>query len=185
MKKVYIFLADGFEEIEAITPIDVLRRAEIETITVSITDTKNVKGAHNMTLMADKLFTECDFSSADMLLLPGGLPGAHNLNAYQPLKELLKSFNERGKSIAAICAAPYILGELGILNHKNATCYPGFESSLEGANYTASALESDKNIITAKGPGAAMYFSLAIVTKLCSEDKAVELAKGMVLAGTY
>ncbi len=185
MKKVYIFLADGFEEIEAITPIDVLRRAELDVITVSITDTKEVKGAHHMTIIADQLFTDCDFSEADMLILPGGLPGAHNLNAYQPLKDLLSNFNERGKSIAAICAAPLILGELGILQHKTATCYPGFESTLEGANYTASALENDKNIITAKGPGAAMYFSLAIVTKLCGEEKAVELAKGMVLAGTY
>lgn len=185
MMKVYIFLAEGFEEIEAITTIDVLRRAELDVTTVSITETKEVRGAHNITVSADSLFTDCNFSDADLLLLPGGLPGAHNLNDFEPLKELLISFNERKKTIAAICAAPLVLGGLGILKHKTVTCYPGFEGELEGAKYTASALENDKNIITAKGPGAAMYFSLAIVTKLCGEEKAIELAKQMVLAGTY
>ncbi|WP_282035703.1 DJ-1 family glyoxalase III [Saccharicrinis aurantiacus] len=185
MKKVYIFVADGFEEIELITPLDVLRRAELDVVTVSISEKKEVTGAHNVTFLTDALFSDSKYSDAELLLLPGGMPGAKKLNEHTELKELVASFNKRGKTIAAICAAPIVLGGLGILKRKNATCYPGFEAELEGANITGEAVEVDKNIITAKGPGAAMYFSLAIVTKLCGEQKAIQLAKEMVLAGTY
>ncbi len=181
MKKVYLFLAEGFEEIEAITPIDVLRRAEIEVVTVSISNTKEVTGSNNITILADKLFTECNFTDAHLLVLPGGLPGATNLNNYTPLKELLIDFSKQDKLIGAICAAPMILGEKGLLKGKNATCYPGFEDKLLDANYTASSIEVDGNIITAKGAGIAMKFALQLVNLLKGEEVATQLATGMMI----
>ena len=181
MKKVYIFLADGFEEIEAITPIDVLRRAEINVITVSISNKKEVTGARKITIVADSVFDECNFSDADLLVLPGGMPGTLNLNEHDELKNLLVDFANKGKLIGAICAAPLILGGKGLLKGKNATCYPGFEDKLLEAKHTGSPLEVDENIITAKGVGAAMKFALQLVTMLKDESLAKELADKMVV----
>lgn len=181
MKKVFIFLAEGFEEIEAITPIDVLRRAEIDVTTVSITDKKEVSGAHNITMLADTVFAQANFSDADLLVLPGGLPGSTNLNEHKALKELLIDFAKKGKLIGAICAAPLVLGGLGLLKGKTATCYPGVEEKLTGANTTGSPLEVDGNMVTAKGVGAAMKFALQLVTMLKSTDEANQLAKALVV----
>ncbi len=181
MKKVFIFLAEGFEEIEAITPIDVLRRAEIDVTTVSITDKKEVSGAHNITILADTIFAKTNFSDADLLVLPGGLPGSTNLQEHKALNELLIEFSSKGKLIGAICAAPLVLGGLGLLKGKTATCYPGVEEKLIGANPTGSPLEVDGNIVTAKGVGAAMKFALQLVTMLKSTDEANKLAKTMVV----
>ena len=151
---VYIFLATGFEETEAVTVIDIIRRAGIEITVVSISDNIYVTGAHNITLKADKMFSETDFSLGRMLILPGGMPGSTNLNEHKPLKDLIVKYDKEGKYIAAICAAPMVFGELGLLENKKATCYPGFESHLKGAILCTDYAVEDGNIITGKGPAA-------------------------------
>jgi 4-methyl-5(b-hydroxyethyl)-thiazole monophosphate biosynthesis len=132
-KKIAIHLADGFEEIEAISIIDVLRRADLEVSVVSVTGMLEVSGAHQLRVVADVLFEELNYEKVDMIVLPGGLPGATNLDAHAGLKEQIKQFNAGNKSLAAICAAPLVYGNLGILNGKKAVCYPGFEKYLKGA----------------------------------------------------
>jgi len=180
MKKVVLFLAEGFEEIEALTPVDVLRRAGLEVTTVSISTNKLVNGAHGITLLADALFKEINYNSIDLLILPGGMPGANNLNAHPELKQLLVEFASQNKLIGAICAAPLVLGELGLLKDKKATCYPGFESHLKEAHITSAQVETDYNITTAKGVGAAMAFSLRLVEILLDEQTAKDLSLKMV-----
>lgn len=181
MKKAYIFFAEGFEEIEAITPVDILRRAGIEVITVSITNTRRVTGSHGIEITTDFLINEIKDIPADMLILPGGLPGADNLNRCMELKQMLQKHSDSGKSIGAICAAPMVLGEMGILKNKKATCYPGFEKHLHGAEVSANAVESSSNIITGQGVGAAMKFSLELVAHLIDTQTANELAKKIVV----
>ena len=134
---IYFFLATGFEDIEMIAPLDIVRRAGIEAQTVSITGEKVVTSAHGVGFVADVLLEEIDFSQADMLVLPGGLPGATNLDACQPLRDGIMKHYRAGKKLAAICAAPMVYGHLGILDGIKATCYPGFETELAGAEYTA------------------------------------------------
>ncbi len=180
MKKVAVFLAEGFEEIEAISIIDVLRRASIDVTTVSVTGNIQVTGSHNITIFADKIFENIDFTSFDMLVLPGGMPGAKNLNSHKELKELILQFNELGKSLGAICAAPLVFGQLGILKNKNATCFPGFEQYLEGADIKGTAKEVAGNIVTGRGAGVALEFALQIVEILKNKDIADKLAKRMV-----
>ena len=181
MKTIFVFLADGFEEIEAITPIDVLRRAGLNVQTVSVMDKQTVSGAHGIPVVADKMFADIHFEDAEMLLLPGGLPGATNLDAHQGLSDMILAFASEGKALAAICAAPLVYGNRGLLQGKKATCYPGFESYLTGAEYTAALVETDGNFITAKGPGAAMDFAFAIVEKYCGTEKVNELKSGMMI----
>lgn len=181
MKKVFIFLADGFEEIEAIAPIDILRRAEVNVVTVSISNTKTVEGAHGVQVLADKLFSEVDFSTSDMLILPGGGVGTENLGAHTELNQLLtKQFND-GKPLAAICAAPSVLGKLGILSGKEAICYPGFEDKLSGATVSEKSVVKDGTVITGKGPGVAIAFALEIVRTLKGEEVAAQVADGLML----
>lgn len=179
--RAFIFLADGFEEIEAIATIDVIRRGEIEVISVSISEETMVRGAHDIWVKADRLFSETDFSEGDILILPGGMPGASNLNNHEGLKSLLLQYADQGKKIAAICAAPLVLGGLNLLQGRNATAYPGFESTLTGAQYLKTGLVIDGNIITGRGPGFAVDFGLAIVSQLTSQEKADEVAAGMLL----
>lgn len=173
-------LAEGFEEIEALTVADVLRRSGIDTQTVSITHTNEVSGAHNIVVVADKLLTEIHAAESDMVVLPGGMPGALNLRNDSTLCAILNDRAVAGLPIAAICAAPYILGELGILRGKRATCYPGFEDKLLGADYTGAMVEQDGNIITGKGPGAAMEFALKIAETLAGKNRRDEVAAGML-----
>lgn len=182
MKKVYVFLANGFEEIEAIAPIDVLRRAEIETVTVSISDVKEVEGAHGVIVVADQLFSEVAFGDNDIYVLPGGYDGMLNLDAHEGVKALLSKQHEQGKQIAAICAAPSVLGGLGILEGKEAICYPGFEQNLKGANISKQAVVEDGNIITGKGPGVAVDFALKIVESLKGKALADDIAAGMMIS---
>ena len=144
MAKSLIFLASGYEEVEMLTVVDMLRRAGTIIDMVSVTDTIEVTGSHNITIKADKLFAEADFDNADMLILPGGMPGTNNLLAYKPLTDKLTEFNNAGKFVAAVCAAPSVLGALGILNGKNATCFPGFEEKLTGANYQKKPVVRDE-----------------------------------------
>jgi len=181
MKKAYIFFAEGFEEIEAITPVDVLRRAGIDVTTVSITDKRQVTGSHNIEITTDSILDEIKNIQADMLILPGGLPGAVNLNKSLELKQMIHNHFGKGKLIAAICAAPMVLGEMGILKNKKVTCYPGFEKYLRGAEVSTNSVESSTNIITGQGVGAAMKFALELVSQLTDKQTAKELAKKMVV----
>ena len=180
MKTIYVFLAEGFEEIEALTPIDVLRRAELNVLTVSVMEEQVVTGAHGVPVVADRMFADIHLEDAEMLLLPGGLPGATNLDA-QGLSDMIVAFATERKPLAAICAAPLVFGNRGLLQGKKATCYPGFETYLTGAEYTAALVETDGNFITAKGPGAAMDFAFAIVEKYCGLEKVNELKQGMMI----
>lgn len=164
----YLFLSTGFEEIEALTTVDLLRRANIAVTTVSCEDSRMVRGSHNINVEADKLHSDCDFADAQMLILPGG---SRRLGEFPWLCELLKRHNDEGKLIAAICAAPSVLGDLGILHGKQATCYPGFESYL-GDAYVGGLVVESKNIITAKGPGLSADFAFCIIEHLADAETA-------------
>jgi len=181
MAKVYVFLANGFEDVEALIPIDVLRRGGVEVITVSTTgDTQIVETAHQVQIVADAMFEDCDFSDADLLMLPGGMPGASNLYAHSGVRDAVLRQHAAGKRIAAICAAPaVVLGQLGILKGKKATCYPGFEKMLDGASYTADLCTVDGNIITGEGPAAAFPYAYEILAQLVDKTAAEQIAEGM------
>lgn len=177
---VFVFLAEGFEDIEALAPVDIMRRAGMSVETVSITDERIVTSAHAVGFVADRLLSEIDFEEADLLFLPGGLPGATNLDACQPLREGLVAHYKAGRMIAAICAAPLVLGHLGLLEGRRATCYPGFETELYGADYTAALVEQDGQFITGKGPGAAMELGYVLVERFAGRQVADQLREGMM-----
>lgn len=181
MKEVFVFLANGFEEIEAISIIDILRRGEIKTTTVSITGDNKVVGAHEIPVFADKLFDEVNFTQGEMLILPGGMPGASNLNAHEKLKSLIMQYNSENKKIAAICAAPIVLGGLGLLEGKRATSYPGFESQLTGAQFEKTGIVKDGNIITGRGPGYATAFALYLLEELKDKNASHQVATGLLI----
>lgn len=164
MAKAYVFLADGFEEVEGITIVDILRRAEIDVTMISINDSVEILGAHGIVISADKVFEEVGFDDVDMLILPGGMPGTKNLAKHKGLINLLKDFDDADKMIAAICAAPTILGENEILKGRHATCYPGYEDKLIGATIVNKNVVCDDNIITSQSLSTAIEFSLAIVS---------------------
>ena len=146
MAKVYEFLANGFEEVEGLGPVDILRRGGVDVKTVSVTGTPWVETSHGITLKADLTIEEADLSDADMLLLPGGLPGATNLRDHEGVRKALVAQAAKGGRIGAICAAPLVLGSLGLLEGKKATCYPGFEKFMTGATYTGELFTIDGNI---------------------------------------
>ena len=180
MKKVLEFLADGFEDIEALAPVDILRRGGVEIVTVSVMDTLMVKSAHGVEVKADIMFDDADIDAADMLMLPGGMPGAENLKNHKGLREALVRHNAAGKKIGAICAAPMVLGDLGLLRGKRATCYPGFETMLEGAEYTAELFTVDGNIITGRGPAAAFPYAYKIAEWFIGEQNVKGMEDGMI-----
>jgi 4-methyl-5(b-hydroxyethyl)-thiazole monophosphate biosynthesis len=182
MKKIAVILADGFEEIEAISIIDVLRRAEFDVTIISTTEKVEVTGSHNIIILADKLFEDVSYELFDMLILPGGMPGARNLNEHAGLRKQILNFFEQNKWLGAICAAPLVFGNLGILKNKKATCYPGYESQLHGAVVTAEETEVSGKIITGKGAGVAIQFALKIVEKTKGEQFATELARKMIIS---
>jgi len=181
MKKLYIHLADGFEEIEAITIIDVLRRAGLNVISVSVTGNQYVKGSHNIEVKADHLFEDVDYAGGGMIILPGGMPGSKNLNEHEGLKRQIVDYKDNGKYLAAICAAPIVFGSLGILKGKRAVCYPGYEAHLIGADVLGNPYIVDDKIITGRGVGAALKFSLEIVRILEGEESAIHLRKAMLV----
>lgn len=181
MKKIAVHLAEGFEEIEAINVIDVLRRAELEVVVVSVTGKPEVTGSHQIKVTADKLFEDVNYSEIDVIVLPGGMPGSNNLNKHVGLRNQILNFNTNGKPLGAICAAPMVLGNLGLLKGKNATCYPGFEDELHGATITGEDVEKAGNIITGKGAGVAIEFALEIVKMLKGKELVNELAKKMIV----
>ena len=188
---VYVFLAEGFEEVEALTPVDILRRAGVEVKTVSISDDYIVTGAHGIPVMADTLLSQTSDSvpggwndaqrlgECDMIVLPGGLPGATNLDACQRLRDMIMVHYQAGKPLAAICAAPIVYGHLGILEGKRVTCYPGFEKELTGAQYTAALVETDGQFITACGPAAAMEFGYQLAAYFVDKEQVDALREGM------
>lgn len=182
MSKVYVFLADGFEEIEGLTVVDLLRRAEIETTMVSVMENRQVKGAHGIEVTADQMFEEADYSDAELLVLPGGMPGTTNLAAHQGLCTLLKKHYEEGKKLAAICAAPSVFGQLGFLKGRVAVCYPGFEGQLEGAIICASKVAVDENVTTSRGMGTAIDFALKLIEQLKDTETAQKISEAIIFA---
>ncbi|MFV0363314.1 MAG: DJ-1 family glyoxalase III [Suipraeoptans sp.] len=180
MKKVCVLLAEGFEEIEALTTVDLLRRAEVYVDTVSIEDEYLVRGAHGITVQTEDLFGEVDFSAFDMIVLPGGMPGTTNLGLHLGVKKLLVDFVKDNRLIAAICAAPTVLGKYGLLKGRKATCYPGLEKELLGAVVSRDSVCVDGNIITSKGVGTAIEFSLKLISILINEKKAKEISDAIV-----
>ena len=180
MKKVYVFLADGFEDVEALIPVDVWRRGGLEVVTVSTTEFPLVQTAHGVNIEADIMFEQGDFSDADLLFLPGGMPGASNLFAHKGVCKAIVDKFAAGKKVAAICASPaVVLAPLGILEGKRATCYPGFEKDLEGATYTGQLVTVDGNVTTGEGPAAAFPFAYDLLGQLTSPQKANQIAEGM------
>jgi 4-methyl-5(b-hydroxyethyl)-thiazole monophosphate biosynthesis len=175
---VYVHLADGFEEIEALTQADLLRRAGVKVETVSIMGHLNVTGSRGVEVIADILFEDADYDKCELIVLPGGLPGATNLAAHEGLKQKLLSFANEGRRIAAICASPAaILAPLGILDGKKATGYPGYEDeALASAVKAPGDVVKDGNIITSRGPATAMAFGLALVEELCGRETRDALA---------
>ncbi len=171
----YIFLADGFEEIEALCPYDLLLRAGIPTKTVSINETTLVTGTHGIKVHADITLSEME-GEFEGIMLPGGLPGADNLNNCGKVQEYLAKADKEGKLITAICAAPYVLGQAGLLHGKHATCFPGFEDKLTGAVCCSDKVVTDGNVITAKGMGAAFEFGIEIIKYYKGEEFANGIA---------
>ena len=180
MKKVSVILADGFEEVEALTVVDLLRRAKIYVDTVSTTEEYTVHGAHGINVQTEDLFEEVNFVESDMIVLPGGIPGTTNLNEHEGVRRVVKDFYNEGKYVGAICAAPTIYGEMGLLEGKNATCYPGMEDKLLGANWQEQPVVVDGNFVTSRGVGTAIAFALTLVTILKDEETAKSLANSIV-----
>ena len=175
----YLFLADGFEETEALAPLDMMRRAKIEVKTVGVTG-EFVTGSHGVTVKADLKPEEISFNNIDGVVLPGGMPGTLHLKAHEGLADLIRKADKEGKLLAAICAAPTIYGEMGLLEGKNATCYPGMEDKLLGANWQEQPVVVDGNFVTSRGVGTAIAFALTLVTILKDEETAKSLANSIV-----
>ena len=179
---IYVFLANGFEEIEAIATIDVLRRAELGVITVGV-GSKQITGAHGITVTADKQTADLvTFSDVDAVVLPGGMPGTLNLEKDKVVRKFIEFAECNGRLIAAICAAPSILGHMGLLEGKKATCFPGFEEQLIGAEFVNDSVVRDGNLITAKGAGVAIDFGLEIVKVFCGDTEAKRMRNAMQCA---
>lgn len=180
MIKVSVLLADGFEEIEALTVVDLLRRAKIFVDMVSIMDDYMVYGAHGIRVQAEDMFEEADFSDSNMIVLPGGMPGTTNLSEHAGVRKIVKDFADNGRYVAAICAAPRVLGDIGLLKGKKATCYPSVEKEIQGAVLLHTPVAADKNIITGQAAGSAIDFALKLIDALAGKEKAQEVANAIV-----
>jgi 4-methyl-5(b-hydroxyethyl)-thiazole monophosphate biosynthesis len=180
MKDTAIFLADGFEEIEGLMVVDLLRRVGIKVDMVSISDSLTVTGSHNIAVSADKLIKDIDFEAYELLVLPGGMPGTTRLGECEVLCNQIVKASEKGKKLAAICAAPTVFGKLGILKEKSACCYPDMEEGLLGAKVSFEDVTVDGNITTSRGLGTALPFALALIEQLFDKKTADDLAKKVV-----
>ena len=180
MVKTAIFLADGFEEIEALTVVDLLRRAGIDITMVSIMEGRTVIGSHRISVEADAMLKDTDFDSIDMIILPGGMPGTENLFGCEGLKAKIRDFADKGKKLSAICAAPTIYGRMGLLQGKKACCYPGREKDLLGADAQTVSVVKDGNFITSRGMGTAIDFGLAIIEEYQGAEAAADMAEKIV-----
>ncbi len=175
----YLFLADGFEEIEALAPIDFLRRADIDIVTVGVTG-DIVRGAHNIRVQSDISVDDISLdNNLKGIILPGGMPGSENLNNSENVQKAIDYCNENNLLICAICAAPFVLGRKGLLNGKNATCFPGFENELTGATVKENGVVRDGNIITARGAGVAWEFGAEIAAEFAGRQKSEEILKAI------
>lgn len=180
MKKIGVFIAEGCEEIEALTVVDMLRRAGIEVAMISVSGKKEVKGSHNITFMTDIPAEYMDFDVLDGVVLPGGMPGTINLKESEIVQKIIGQFADENKLVSAICAAPSVLGEAGLLKGKKATSYPGFENKLLGATVIADAVAVDGNIITSRSMGTAIPFSLEIIRFLLGDEAVAKLSDSIV-----
>ena len=178
---ILVHLAKGFEEVEALTAVDIMRRVDLDAYLVSMGDDICVEGSHKITVKADFMFDEIDYTKCEMIVLPGGLPGAHNLRDHEGLRKEILKFAEEGKGLAAICAAPLVFGDLGILEGKKATIYPGMEDELKGAENLDFPVVRDMNIITSQGPATAMKFALALVSYFKGKDVADQLEEDLIM----
>lgn len=180
MKKAVILLAQGTEEVEALVPVDLLRRAGIKVTMASITGKLEITGSHNITIKTDVLLDTINERDYDMLILPGGMPGTLNLQEDLGVQKLIMNFYESGKYLAAICAAPKIYGGMGLLKRRKATCYPGYEEELSGAQIVYDEVVEDGQFITSRGLGTAIPFSLKLIESLISKDVANEIAEKVI-----
>lgn len=180
MSKLGIFMADGCEEIEGLTVVDLVRRAGIEIEMISVSGEKNVTGSHKIAFQTDVSKADADFASYDGIVLPGGMPGTTHLMEDDTVNRVIKEFATSGKLVAAICAAPSVLGNAGLLEGKKATCYPGVESKLTGTDFVTDPVAKDGNIITSRGLGTAIEFAAEIVAYLLDESAAKSLKESVV-----
>lgn len=180
MKKVGIFMADGCEEIEGLTVVDVVRRAGFEIMTISIMGKPEVTGSHNITFQTDAVSSEVNYDELDGIVLPGGMPGTLKLGEDEMVNEVIKKFAAENKLVAAICAAPSVLGAAGILNGKKATAHPGFEEKLTGAEVVYENVAVDGNVITSRGMGTAIDFALAITEYFTDKETVAKVVQGLV-----
>lgn len=180
MNPIYLFFAEGSEEVEALAVVDIVRRAGLPIQIVSVTGDLMVKSSHDVLIKADVLFENADLKNASLFVLPGGLPGAYNLYEHEGLRQAIQERYDAGQPLAAICAAPLVYGRMGLLKGLKATCYPGFDKELEGATYTGNFVEQDGVFITGKGPAAVFEFAYAIVAKFAGEEKVKALKDGML-----
>ena len=180
MKKAAVFFATGYEEIEALTVVDLLLRAQIEAVCVSIDNEKSVTGSHKISVAMDAGIDEIDFDSFDILVCPGGMPGTRNLEACRKLTDNIRKFYDSGKLIAAICAAPSIFGHMGLLQGRKACIYPGMEAELTGAEVVYDQVVKADHVITSRGMGTAIAFGLEIVASLFNRETADKLGKTVV-----
>ncbi len=182
MSRIGIFMADGCEEMEGLTVVDIARRANMEIVMISVTGKREVTGSHDVTFLADALADEADYDALDGIVLPGGMPGTLHLGENETVNTVIKSFAAAGKLVCAICAAPSVLGAAGILNGKRATCHPGFEEKLIGAETSEDAVVRDGAVITSRGMGTAIPFALEIVRYFSDEETVERIRKGLVYA---
>lgn len=185
MAQALIFLAPGYEEVEMLTVVDLLRRSHVTIDMVSITDSLEVTSSHNVTIKADKLFEEADFDEAKMIILPGGIPGTPNLLAYKPLTDKIREFAAQGKWLSAVCAAPTIYDELGLFQGRKATCYPTFAKKLTNAAYVKQPVVVDDIFITSRGAGTTIEFAAAIIERFSGEAAAKEVLQAIIYQDTY
>lgn len=180
MAQALIFLAPGYEELEMMSVADILRRCSISLDIVSITDSLEVAGAHDITIKADKLFSEADFETAQMIILPGGIPGTPNLLAYTPLTDKIREFAAQGKWLSAVCAAPTVFASLGLLNGIKATCYPSHIPNLTGAEYVEENVVTDGIFITSRGAGTSIAFAAAIAERFTDKDSVNQVLQSII-----
>lgn len=180
MKKIGIFMADGCEEIEGLTVVDILRRAEMEITMISISGGKEVVGSHDITFLADALAADVHYGELDGIVLPGGMPGTRHLGGDATVNEVIHKFAAEGKLVCAICAAPGVLGAAGLLEGKHAACYPGFEEKLAGAICETQEVVKDGNIITSRGMGTAIPFALEIIRYFSGDEAAEKMGAGII-----
>lgn len=178
--KIAAILAEGFEETEFIAVVDLLRRAKQDVCVVSLTEQLTVAGSHNFKIVADVMWADVDFDDIDCIFLPGGMPGVTNLQASSDVVEMVRKFVQSNKFVVAICAAPLVLNDAGVLENKKFTCYPATAASIKNGTYSEESVVIDGKIITSRGVGTALDLGLSMVSVFCSKESAEDLRKAVV-----